>query len=263
MIKGMDKTLADLYEMPLELIAVQLTQSRRKKDEALNSSNSPKVETTKNSVKDSKPIIQPLPSIRKLSSPKLTPLPFCTFQSVDPYQRPLDPPSYYPEAMRNTTDSLFQSASPYCDSPFLQRFFFNPSSAIPENLSFPFHNTPFRPTYNMSFKGTFTKHVDAQFSSSTPGRLYSSPLPQQMSVPFDPLAFNFRPSLDVANNEVYDFNRGGQVAEVYEMRSEKERKEKKKLVASLNFETIKNLSLIHICRCRRYAVCRSRWSPYH
>eukprot|EP00826_Nyctotherus_ovalis_P038124 TRINITY_DN3552_c0_g1_i3.p1 TRINITY_DN3552_c0_g1~~TRINITY_DN3552_c0_g1_i3.p1 ORF type:complete len:228 (-),score=42.74 TRINITY_DN3552_c0_g1_i3:22-705(-) len=24
-----------------------------------------------------------------------------------------------------------------------------------------------------------------------------------------------------------------------------------------------NLSLIHICRCRRYAVCRSRWSPYH
>eukprot|EP00826_Nyctotherus_ovalis_P062044 TRINITY_DN8907_c0_g1_i1.p1 TRINITY_DN8907_c0_g1~~TRINITY_DN8907_c0_g1_i1.p1 ORF type:complete len:196 (+),score=29.04 TRINITY_DN8907_c0_g1_i1:73-660(+) len=25
----------------------------------------------------------------------------------------------------------------------------------------------------------------------------------------------------------------------------------------------KELSLIHICRCRRYAVCRSRWSPYH
>eukprot|EP00826_Nyctotherus_ovalis_P031433 TRINITY_DN25122_c0_g1_i1.p1 TRINITY_DN25122_c0_g1~~TRINITY_DN25122_c0_g1_i1.p1 ORF type:complete len:151 (-),score=34.84 TRINITY_DN25122_c0_g1_i1:11-463(-) len=23
------------------------------------------------------------------------------------------------------------------------------------------------------------------------------------------------------------------------------------------------LSLIHICRCRRYAVCRSRWSPTH
>eukprot|EP00826_Nyctotherus_ovalis_P009639 TRINITY_DN12548_c0_g1_i5.p1 TRINITY_DN12548_c0_g1~~TRINITY_DN12548_c0_g1_i5.p1 ORF type:complete len:135 (-),score=45.78 TRINITY_DN12548_c0_g1_i5:16-420(-) len=23
----------------------------------------------------------------------------------------------------------------------------------------------------------------------------------------------------------------------------------------------KYLSLIHICRCRRYAVCRSRWSP--
>eukprot|EP00826_Nyctotherus_ovalis_P022112 TRINITY_DN17241_c0_g1_i2.p1 TRINITY_DN17241_c0_g1~~TRINITY_DN17241_c0_g1_i2.p1 ORF type:complete len:197 (+),score=27.64 TRINITY_DN17241_c0_g1_i2:150-740(+) len=28
-------------------------------------------------------------------------------------------------------------------------------------------------------------------------------------------------------------------------------------------EYIYNLSLIHICRCRRYAVCRSRWSPYH
>eukprot|EP00826_Nyctotherus_ovalis_P034458 TRINITY_DN2877_c0_g2_i7.p2 TRINITY_DN2877_c0_g2~~TRINITY_DN2877_c0_g2_i7.p2 ORF type:complete len:191 (-),score=47.11 TRINITY_DN2877_c0_g2_i7:18-590(-) len=29
------------------------------------------------------------------------------------------------------------------------------------------------------------------------------------------------------------------------------------------FDDIYNLSLIHICRCRRYAVCRSRWSPYH
>ena len=25
----------------------------------------------------------------------------------------------------------------------------------------------------------------------------------------------------------------------------------------------RDLSLIHIWRCRRYAVCRSRWSPYH
>ena len=24
-----------------------------------------------------------------------------------------------------------------------------------------------------------------------------------------------------------------------------------------------DLSLIHICRCRRYSLCRSRWSPYH
>ena len=24
-----------------------------------------------------------------------------------------------------------------------------------------------------------------------------------------------------------------------------------------------NLSLIHIWRCRRYSLCRSRWSPYH
>ena len=27
--------------------------------------------------------------------------------------------------------------------------------------------------------------------------------------------------------------------------------------------SIYKLSLIHIWRCRRYAVCRSRWSPYH
>ena len=27
--------------------------------------------------------------------------------------------------------------------------------------------------------------------------------------------------------------------------------------------TVVELSLIHIWRCRRYAVCRSRWSPYH
>eukprot|EP00826_Nyctotherus_ovalis_P057110 TRINITY_DN77_c0_g1_i12.p1 TRINITY_DN77_c0_g1~~TRINITY_DN77_c0_g1_i12.p1 ORF type:complete len:500 (+),score=143.66 TRINITY_DN77_c0_g1_i12:211-1710(+) len=33
-------------------------------------------------------------------------------------------------------------------------------------------------------------------------------------------------------------------------------------VQKLNGKYIK-LSLIHICRCRRYAVCRSRWSPYH
>eukprot|EP00826_Nyctotherus_ovalis_P031579 TRINITY_DN2525_c0_g1_i7.p1 TRINITY_DN2525_c0_g1~~TRINITY_DN2525_c0_g1_i7.p1 ORF type:complete len:839 (-),score=257.71 TRINITY_DN2525_c0_g1_i7:25-2541(-) len=30
-----------------------------------------------------------------------------------------------------------------------------------------------------------------------------------------------------------------------------------------NQERVIYLSLIHICRCRRYAVCRSRWSPYH
>eukprot|EP00826_Nyctotherus_ovalis_P028392 TRINITY_DN22437_c0_g1_i1.p2 TRINITY_DN22437_c0_g1~~TRINITY_DN22437_c0_g1_i1.p2 ORF type:complete len:226 (+),score=33.06 TRINITY_DN22437_c0_g1_i1:1023-1700(+) len=31
----------------------------------------------------------------------------------------------------------------------------------------------------------------------------------------------------------------------------------------LQIKTWDNLSLIHICRCRRYAVCRSRWSPDH
>ena len=28
-------------------------------------------------------------------------------------------------------------------------------------------------------------------------------------------------------------------------------------------ETIEELSLIHIWRCRRSTLCRSRWSPYH
>ena len=27
--------------------------------------------------------------------------------------------------------------------------------------------------------------------------------------------------------------------------------------------TLMSLSLIHIWRCRRYSLCRSRWSPYH
>eukprot|EP00826_Nyctotherus_ovalis_P055257 TRINITY_DN7324_c0_g1_i14.p1 TRINITY_DN7324_c0_g1~~TRINITY_DN7324_c0_g1_i14.p1 ORF type:complete len:107 (+),score=19.88 TRINITY_DN7324_c0_g1_i14:3-323(+) len=27
--------------------------------------------------------------------------------------------------------------------------------------------------------------------------------------------------------------------------------------------TVQQLSLIHICRCRRLLTCRSRWSPYH
>eukprot|EP00826_Nyctotherus_ovalis_P055843 TRINITY_DN7461_c0_g1_i11.p2 TRINITY_DN7461_c0_g1~~TRINITY_DN7461_c0_g1_i11.p2 ORF type:complete len:117 (-),score=25.42 TRINITY_DN7461_c0_g1_i11:15-365(-) len=37
----------------------------------------------------------------------------------------------------------------------------------------------------------------------------------------------------------------------------------KSLVYKRGFTQIRELSLIHICRCRRYAVCRSRWSPYH
>eukprot|EP00826_Nyctotherus_ovalis_P022414 TRINITY_DN17393_c0_g1_i2.p1 TRINITY_DN17393_c0_g1~~TRINITY_DN17393_c0_g1_i2.p1 ORF type:complete len:285 (+),score=29.29 TRINITY_DN17393_c0_g1_i2:382-1236(+) len=38
----------------------------------------------------------------------------------------------------------------------------------------------------------------------------------------------------------------------------------KKMNSSLQvIQATQNLSLIHICRCRRYAVCRSRWSPYH
>ena len=33
-------------------------------------------------------------------------------------------------------------------------------------------------------------------------------------------------------------------------------------ITSLNFTTL-HLSLIHIWRCRRSTLCRSRWSPYH
>ena len=35
--------------------------------------------------------------------------------------------------------------------------------------------------------------------------------------------------------------------------------------ASLNLKkfSAQDLSLIHICRCRRSTLCRSRWSPYH
>eukprot|EP00826_Nyctotherus_ovalis_P020863 TRINITY_DN16626_c0_g2_i1.p1 TRINITY_DN16626_c0_g2~~TRINITY_DN16626_c0_g2_i1.p1 ORF type:complete len:129 (-),score=21.16 TRINITY_DN16626_c0_g2_i1:9-395(-) len=41
---------------------------------------------------------------------------------------------------------------------------------------------------------------------------------------------------------------------------------RKGLCRGLNVDPVAEnlkLSLIHICRCRRYAVCRSRWSPYH
>ena len=35
------------------------------------------------------------------------------------------------------------------------------------------------------------------------------------------------------------------------------------LVQPHNFPQHRNLSLIHIWRCRRSTLCRSRWSPYH
>ena len=35
------------------------------------------------------------------------------------------------------------------------------------------------------------------------------------------------------------------------------------LLSTLSQHNSYYLSLIHIWRCRRYAVCRSRWSPYH
>eukprot|EP00826_Nyctotherus_ovalis_P022827 TRINITY_DN17627_c0_g1_i2.p1 TRINITY_DN17627_c0_g1~~TRINITY_DN17627_c0_g1_i2.p1 ORF type:complete len:296 (+),score=25.91 TRINITY_DN17627_c0_g1_i2:191-1078(+) len=40
------------------------------------------------------------------------------------------------------------------------------------------------------------------------------------------------------------------------------KEDSKSVLSNLSYGFI-NLSLIHICRCRRYAVCRSRWSPYH
>eukprot|EP00826_Nyctotherus_ovalis_P026303 TRINITY_DN2056_c0_g2_i2.p1 TRINITY_DN2056_c0_g2~~TRINITY_DN2056_c0_g2_i2.p1 ORF type:complete len:153 (-),score=14.54 TRINITY_DN2056_c0_g2_i2:21-479(-) len=40
------------------------------------------------------------------------------------------------------------------------------------------------------------------------------------------------------------------------------KKEKRNSMTSIHLYAL-TLSLIHICRCRRYAVCRSRWSPYH
>eukprot|EP00826_Nyctotherus_ovalis_P002229 TRINITY_DN10427_c0_g1_i1.p1 TRINITY_DN10427_c0_g1~~TRINITY_DN10427_c0_g1_i1.p1 ORF type:complete len:403 (-),score=69.35 TRINITY_DN10427_c0_g1_i1:12-1220(-) len=42
-----------------------------------------------------------------------------------------------------------------------------------------------------------------------------------------------------------------------------ERKDEAKDNTSDKIKQLLKLSLIHICRCRRYAVCRSRWSPYH
>ena len=33
--------------------------------------------------------------------------------------------------------------------------------------------------------------------------------------------------------------------------------------AGVSGNELVGLSLIHICRCRRSTLCRSRWSPYH
>ena len=34
-------------------------------------------------------------------------------------------------------------------------------------------------------------------------------------------------------------------------------------MVTLISQDLSELSLIHICRCRRSTLCRSRWSPYH
>eukprot|EP00826_Nyctotherus_ovalis_P062829 TRINITY_DN9152_c0_g1_i8.p1 TRINITY_DN9152_c0_g1~~TRINITY_DN9152_c0_g1_i8.p1 ORF type:complete len:185 (-),score=26.43 TRINITY_DN9152_c0_g1_i8:14-568(-) len=58
----------------------------------------------------------------------------------------------------------------------------------------------------------------------------------------------------------------GSLTKKVEMGRPKSRAKENFLKKPRNFyskDYISKLSLIHICRCRRYAVCRSRWSPYH
>lgn len=141
--------------MPLEALGEQISQSRRRKKTKSVKSTLPALPLSGSSKTESNPQIkiiqeplpkpvvftQPLPSIQKQSPPKLMP---CAFQSADPYQQPYNPPSHFPEAMRNTADSLFPNMSPYGESPFLQKFFFNQSPATPDNFLFtPQNATPF------------------------------------------------------------------------------------------------------------------------
>eukprot|EP00826_Nyctotherus_ovalis_P038761 TRINITY_DN3652_c0_g1_i1.p1 TRINITY_DN3652_c0_g1~~TRINITY_DN3652_c0_g1_i1.p1 ORF type:complete len:335 (-),score=67.29 TRINITY_DN3652_c0_g1_i1:20-1024(-) len=42
-----------------------------------------------------------------------------------------------------------------------------------------------------------------------------------------------------------------------------ENKNKEMVNSNTSYKEDKFLSLIHICRCRRSTLCRSRWSPYH
>ena len=37
----------------------------------------------------------------------------------------------------------------------------------------------------------------------------------------------------------------------------------RRIANAISVPHIVDLSLIHICRCRRYSLCSSRWSPYH
>lgn len=166
-IKNLDISLDELSEMPEELVGEQLVQFRRKNKTKNNSPvlinpiNLPKIENAlANTTKD--PLVKPLPSIRNQSSPLLSQP--CVYQTTEPYQRPIDVPSCFPETYRNTTESLFPNASPFNESPFLQRFFFNQSPATPDNFLFsPQNTTPFssyRPPYGfgsynlMPFKGS-------------------------------------------------------------------------------------------------------------
>eukprot|EP00826_Nyctotherus_ovalis_P017982 TRINITY_DN1532_c0_g2_i3.p1 TRINITY_DN1532_c0_g2~~TRINITY_DN1532_c0_g2_i3.p1 ORF type:complete len:414 (-),score=74.34 TRINITY_DN1532_c0_g2_i3:16-1158(-) len=74
------------------------------------------------------------------------------------------------------------------------------------------------------------------------------------------LNIEFKNEFDRASNILKEITKG-----FYEVANHLKETKKKKMdefVKRKNAMTEK-LSLIHICRCRRYAVCRSRWSPYH
>eukprot|EP00826_Nyctotherus_ovalis_P042250 TRINITY_DN4323_c0_g1_i37.p1 TRINITY_DN4323_c0_g1~~TRINITY_DN4323_c0_g1_i37.p1 ORF type:complete len:206 (-),score=49.76 TRINITY_DN4323_c0_g1_i37:14-631(-) len=49
----------------------------------------------------------------------------------------------------------------------------------------------------------------------------------------------------------------------YKLRKVKEQVECEIRISWSECNTLLPLSLIHICRCRRSTLCRSRWSPYH
>eukprot|EP00826_Nyctotherus_ovalis_P053852 TRINITY_DN7028_c0_g1_i4.p1 TRINITY_DN7028_c0_g1~~TRINITY_DN7028_c0_g1_i4.p1 ORF type:complete len:361 (-),score=48.42 TRINITY_DN7028_c0_g1_i4:189-1271(-) len=256
-MKGMDASLDELFVMPLEVIGEQISQSRRRKkvksvkatlpalplNGSINSSKaepSPQIEIAQEPL--AKPVMftQPLPSIQKQSPPKLTP---CAFQSVDPYQHPYNPPSHFPEIMRNTADSLFPNISPYGESPFLQKFLFNQSPATPDNFLVAPQNTtpfsPYMPHYTFPANHNLMSFKDV-LSPSTPVQFYGSPLiPQavpQASNYFDSQTFNFKND----SSEFQFHNRGPEVYEVARSREDEAKVSKKKPVSSLNFSTIKN-----------------------
>lgn len=166
-IRILNVSLDELYEMPEEHIGKHLVQFRRKNKTKgsspipANTINLPKLETTQaNTTKD--PSVKPLPNIRNQTSPLLCQP--CAYQTTESYQRPVDLLSCFPETIRNTTESLFPNVSPFNESPFLQRFFFNQSPVTPNNFLFsPQNTTPFGPyrqpygfgSYNLvTFKGS-------------------------------------------------------------------------------------------------------------
>jgi hypothetical protein len=165
----MDMSLDDLYGMSPEQLGEQLTQLRHKNKTRnkpplnhLPKLESAQINRSKEPVIKAAAFTQPLPSIRGQISPRLVQP--CIIQSNEMYQCPSDP--YFPEAIRNTTDSLFPNISPYNDSPFLQRIFFNQSPVTLDNFFYtPQNATPFssyRSTYSyggygfIPFKGTLT-----------------------------------------------------------------------------------------------------------